>query len=859
MTLAKYHEKRSFARTPEPRGKKERHAAKGLRFVVQKHDASHLHYDFRLEMEGVMKSWAIPKGPSLDPADKRLAMMTEDHPLSYRTFEGSIPEGNYGAGTVIVWDEGTYYAADTTDTAEGERTLLEGLAKGHLSFVLEGQKLRGEYSLRRMPRAGENAWLLVKKRDADADERDITEEDRSVRSDRTLSDIKKGADVSPRTAKKTVPKSGSAGLEGHPAGKGGSMGGTPSGGPSMIRPMLATLVDEPFDRKGWIFEIKWDGYRAVADTRDGEVRLYSRNKLSFNDRYPAVAEAVGALAHDCILDGEITVMDEHGRSDFQLLQNHGRRPAALRYCVFDLLELDGHDLRDLPLRERKELLRKLIPAGDPVLLYSDDVREKGKAFFAAAKKQGVEGIMAKDASSPYREGSRSEAWLKIKTHLRQEAVIGGFTAPRKTRERFGALVLGVYADGELEYVGHAGGGFDRESLRETHAKLLPLVRNTSPFTHPPKTNEPVTWVEPELVCEVSFQEWTADGIMRQPIFHGLRVDKPAEDVRREDAVSAPETVLLEEAEARAKPKKKTPAERAHERKPDVPTLTHLDKVYWPEEGYTKGDLIAYYTEMADTILPYLRDRPLSLHRFPSGITEDGFWEKDVGDRMPPWVQVREIRLETEKRVIRSALCQDQATLLYLANLGCIEMNPWNARVGTPDHPDYLVIDLDPEDIPFAEVIRTAQTVHEVLEKAGAEGYPKTSGKTGIHILVPLGARYTFEQARRFGELIVAYVHHELPDTTSLERSPRKRQKRVYLDYLQNNKAQTIAAPYGVRPWPGATVSAPLRWEEVKAGLDPADFTIKTMPKRLRKLGDLWKPVLGDGIDMAACLERLEKP
>jgi bifunctional non-homologous end joining protein LigD len=847
MTLAKYHAKREFSRTPEPEGREEKRRSKHLRFVVQKHDASHLHYDFRLEMEGVMKSWAIPKGPSLNPADKRLAMMTEDHPLSYRTFEGTIPEGNYGAGTVIVWDEGTYHATGSDDPAESERLLLEGLEKGHLSFFMEGRKLRGEYSLRRMARAGGNAWLLVKKSDGFADERDVTADDRSVRSERTLADAEKGRKPLSRSDRKPAMASlHSTGSRAAPRVQTG-----------MVKPMLATLVDEPFDRPGWLFEIKWDGYRAVAESRKEAVRLSSRNGLSFAKRYPAVAEAVRGLGHDCVLDGEIVALDPKGRSQFQLLQNHLNNGSSLRYCVFDLLELDGHDTRALPLRDRKALLRKLLPADDPVLLYSDHVEAKGVRFFAAAKEQGVEGIMAKDAESPYQDGKRSDAWLKIKTHRRQEVVIGGFTAPRKTREHFGALVVGVYEDGRLVYAGHAGGGFNRESLQQVHEKLLPLRTDASPFAGIPKTNEPVTWVEPQLVCEVSFQEWTADGIMRQPIFEGLRIDKEPRDVHREEETSAPAAVLMEEREARAKPKRKSPAERAHERKPDVPTLTHLDKVYWPREGYTKGDLIGYYTAVSDVLLPYLVDRPLSLHRFPNGIAEDGFWEKDVGHRMPPWMHVRKIHLETEDRTIQFALCQDQASLLYLANLGSIEMNPWSSRVGMQDYPDYLVIDLDPEDIAFAEVVRTAQAVHDVLERAGAKGYPKTSGKTGIHILVPLGAQYTFEQARQFGELIATYVHRALPTTTSLERSPSKRQKRVYLDYLQNSKGQTIAAPYSVRPWPGATVSAPLLWDEVTRALDPADFTIKTMPKRLQKMGDLWKPVLGKGIDMRMCLERLQ--
>jgi bifunctional non-homologous end joining protein LigD len=843
MSLDKYRQKRKFDRTPEPRGTSK--PSRGpLRFVVQKHHATRLHYDFRLELDGTLKSWAVPKGPSLNPDDKRLAVMVEDHPLDYRDFEGIIPAGNYGAGSVIVWDEGTYCSRQTSDRQESEKLLREGLEHGHLTFVLNGHKLKGEFALLKLKKGGDNNWLLVKKRDEWASDKDVTADDKSVTSGLTLAEI---AEDPPRRGGKRRPRPAPA--EDGTRKKAGRRA-RPDPMPHHVKPMLATPVAKPFDRPGWFFEVKWDGYRAIAEIGPSGVALYSRNQKSFERRYAPLVEALGKLDHEAVLDGEVVVLDERGRSQFQLLQNYQKTGEGhLRYCVFDLLYLDGRDLRDLPLRQRKAQVKQLIRGLADVFL-SDHVEDQGIAFFEAVREQGLEGIVAKDGDSPYREGIRSQRWLKIKTHRRQEAVIGGFTEPHGSRRGLGALVLGVYEDKDLVYIGHTGGGFDDASLGDLRSRLEPLTQRACPFHAKPKTNAPVHWVQPHLVCEVTFQQWTEDGIMRQPIFVGLREDKPPHNVHREfpqplKATPAPSSP--------AKSREQTPAAQAD------PRFSNLQKVYWPKEGYTKGDLIEYYRSVADVILPYLRDRPQSLHRHPNGIEGSSFFQKDVSRQPPPpWVATVPVPSESAGGDILFLLCQDQRTLLYLANLGCIELNPWNSRVGTLDRPDYLVIDLDPEKAAMTEVVEAALAVRKVLERAAAPCLCKTSGKRGLHVYVPLGARYDYDHARQFAEIVATMVHRQLPASTSILRRPALRQGRVYLDFLQNRRGQTLAAPYSVRPWPGATVSTPLAWKEVNKRLDPAKFTIRTMLARLEKVGDLWTPIQGGEIDLADCLQRLTR-
>lgn len=839
MGLLTYRRKRKFTDTPEPRGKSER-AAGALRFVVQKHDASRLHYDFRLELGGVMKSWAVPKGPSLNPRDRRLAVMVEDHPLDYRTFEGTIPAGNYGAGTVMVWDEGTYHAVGADDRRATERQIQKGLEEGHLKFVLQGEKLRGAFALVRIKKGDAKSWLLMKAADEFATQEDVTAQDRSVITRRSMDEIARRVSRPARGESRhetNVPE---------PRDPDAAM-------PRKVKPMLATLVDQPFDREGWVFEPKWDGYRAIAEIRGKHVKLYSRNQKSFEAKFVPIVRALEEFGHDAVLDGEIVVVDDQGRSQFQLLQNYARHGTGrLLYYVFDILYLDGRDLRALPLVRRKEILATVV-GNEGLVRPGEHVEGHGIALFEAARAHGLEGIIAKDGQSVYAEGARGRDWLKIKTHKRQEAVIAGFTEPRGSRKALGALILGVYEGDDLVYIGHTGGGLDGKGLADARARLEPLVRRACPFRTRPRANAPVHWVEPKLVCEITFQEWTESGIARQPIFVGFREDKAASEVHRELSGPIPEVKPSKAKPSKARSSGAKPARRAR----SGLALTNEEKVYWPDEGYTKGDLIAYYRRVAPVILPYLRDRPQSLHRHPDGITGESFFQKDVGRRPPPdWVETARIDSESNGGSIEYIVCQDENTLLYLANLGCIELNPWNSRVGSLDNPDYLAIDLDPEAIPFARVVDAALAVRRVLDGAGAECLCKTSGKSGLHIYVPLGAHYPYDQAKPFAEIVANLVHGLLPDSTSVVRSPARRQHRVYLDFLQNRRGQTLAAPYCVRPEPGATVSTPLKWSEVKRGLDPARFTIRSVPARIDKVGDLWAPVLGAGINLADCLDRL---
>jgi bifunctional non-homologous end joining protein LigD len=624
--------------------------------------------------------------------------------------------------------------------------------------------------------------------------------------------------------------------------------------PHQIKPMLATFVAEPFDRDGWLFEVKWDGYRAIAEVEASNVRLYSRNFLSFEERYQPIVSSLAELGHEAVIDGEVVVLDSEGKSKFQLLQKYQQtRRGNLVYYVFDLLYLDGDDLRDEPLTRRKELLAKLI-RGQSNIRLSEHIETKGRAFFAAAQAHDLEGIIAKKEDSPYRAGVRSRDWLKIKTHQEQEAVIGGLTKPRGSRQAFGALLLGVYEEDDLFYIGHVGTGFTNKTLNEVRAQLEPLVQERCPFKTKPKVNAPVRWVKPELVCEIAFQNWTGDGHARHPVFLGLREDKPPRSIKRE--LPQPPPANGERAKrTRAKRAKTQSAQTATNADSGLPPgrFTNLDKVFWPEDGYTKGDLLRYYHEVAPVILPYLHDRPLSMNRHPNGIHGPNFFQKDVTKQPPPdFVETAEVDSDTSGK-IRYIVCQNEETLLYVGQLGCIELNPWNSRLDSLEKPDYLVIDLDPQDVPFTQVVEVAQEVRKLLEKGCAECFCKTSGKRGLHVYIPLAARYDYDVVRQFAEVIVRLIHKRLPETTSLIRSPALRRGKVYLDYLQNRHGQTMACAYSLRPIEGALVSTPLKWSEVTKKLDPTKFNIQTVPRRLDKLGDLWEGLLGQGADMEKCL------
>ncbi|MEE9910949.1 MAG: non-homologous end-joining DNA ligase [Deltaproteobacteria bacterium] len=534
MALKDYTSKRTFAKTPEP--KAELHPATDrLVFVVQKHAARALHYDLRLELDGVLKSWAVPRGPSLDPSRKRLAVRVEDHPFDYKDFEGVIPEGNYGAGSVIIWDRGFYHHIADPDGSQSEKLLREGLKKGHLTFILHGEKLRGEFALVKT-KQDEKSWLLLKKNDRFASTNDILTENRSVVSRENLEEVARANSGRPPRPEQIDR------IHLREAMEGADLKDAPvKPMPHHIRPMLATLTKEPFDHPDWIFEMKWDGYRAIAEVSDGQVDLYSRNGISFAGKYPPVLDALKRLRLEAVLDGEIVVVDPDGHPDFQMLQDYPKNGKGyLLYYVFDLLYFQGHDLTGLPLSARKALLKKILPSS-PVIKLSDHIEQDGVSFFKVVEKAGLEGIVAKQAEGIYRPGKRSAQWLKIKTHLTQEAVIAGFTEPRGTRNDFGALVLGVFEKNELVFIGHTGGGFNAQKLKNIRAKLNPLIRRKCPFKTEPRTNTPVTWVKPTLVCEVVFRGWTGEGLMRQPVFSRLREDKAARDVAREtlDDASSP--------------------------------------------------------------------------------------------------------------------------------------------------------------------------------------------------------------------------------------------------------------------------------------------------------------------------------
>ncbi len=871
MGLTKYKEKRSFDNTPEPEGTIKKSKGK-LRFVVQKHQASHLHYDFRLEMEGVLKSWAVPKGPSMNPSDKRLAMMVEDHPYDYRTFEGIIPKGNYGAGTVIIWDEGTYELAKELPDQKGEKGLLSQLHQGNLHITLHGTKLKGEFALIKSKREDmENGWLLIKVKDEHALKKDITKEDRSVVSGKTLDEVAKTSDVEWISNRKQSARSSAKKPAQKPPAKQDEHTeeidldeiisqakklGKKQAMPSSVKPMLATLTDKPFDNEDWIFELKWDGYRAVSNIKKNKVNLYSRNLLSYDLKFKPVVSALEKLPFDAVFDGEIVALDEAGKIDFQQLQSWQKTgKGTLIYYVFDIIWLQGYSLVDIPLIERKRILQLLLQGAGDTIRYSDHIESTGIDFYELAGKQGLEGIMAKEKQGSYLIGNRSSGWLKIKTTQRQEAVIAGFTEGRGGRKHFGSLVLGIYEGKELKYIGHTGSGFNDKSLADLYKKLERIEVKECPFKVKPKTQMPARWVKPELVCEVKFQEWTRDGSMRHPIFMGMRTDKKAIEVSREVEVPVKDAVASAEKDLSVERFPKGVKNVELEIDSKKITFTNLQKLYWKKERITKGDMLNYYDRISEYILPYMKDRPQSLNRHPDGIDGKSFYQKNVAGKVPDWVDTYDYTSDSDGEKKKFYVCKDEASLLYIANLGCIEMNPWHSRVQSAENPDWCVIDLDPGDISFEKVIEAAQVVREVLDALGIQSYPKTSGSTGIHIYIPLGARYDYDQSRQLAELVVTLVHDRIPKFTSLERSPSKRKDKIYLDFLQNRTIQTIAAPYSIRPKPGATVSTPLHWEEVKKGLKVSDFTIFNILDRLKETGDIFTAVLGEGIDLDNALNK----
>jgi bifunctional non-homologous end joining protein LigD len=843
--LAKYAKMRDFNKTPEPAGAPaaKPRAGRRLRFVVQMHRATRLHYDFRLEADGVLKSWAIPKGPTFDTSEKRLAMHVEDHPLEYREFEGIIPKGNYGAGEVIVWDAGTYRLLEGDDTTAQ-------IAKGSLKFELFGEKLHGGFALVKIKaRDGEeNAWLLIKERDESVDPAwKIEDHPDSIKSGKTLAEIARDPSAPHWTS--------GAPAANAPARETRKKAIAPL--PQIPSPMLATAVDAAFDDEQWFFELKWDGYRAIVRVEsDGGVSIASRNGNDFTTKFPELGALAGSFnERPLIVDGEIVVLDAQGRPSFGALQERldrfGRAApdkAPVTFVAFDLLYGHGRDLRGEPLSARKAALENVLTGKGPAM-YSKHVVGSGRDLYATAAEHGLEGIVGKRADSAY-VSRRTRDWIKVKALKREEVVIGGWTAGKGSRSHFGALLMGVHENGALRYAGSVGTGFDAKKLAAIAKLMAPLERPASPFDPLPKIDGKPHWIEPTLVAEVSFTEWTRDGSMRHPVFVALRNDKAAGDVIR-DIPIAPAAVVApaRSGHAAAKTAGKG-AKEPVEIDGRALAFTNRDKILWPTDKYTKGDLIAYYRAVAPYLLPHLRGRPLTLERYPDGIGGESFFEKHAQRYLPTWIERYTVPHGSgNKTPIDFIVCNDEATLAYVANLAAIVLHVWTSRQNAIDEPDFLFFDLDPfEGCTLATLAKTALALRDALGEIGLAPLVKSSGGSGLHVIIPLVAGYSYEFCKGFGELVMRTLHARLPETTTLLRMPAKRPKAtVYLDYVQIGRGKTMVAPFSARPRDGAPVSMPLAWAEVEEMSrkraketegEFARFTIKNAPALLATRGDL---------------------
>ena len=755
--LEAYKRKRDPRQTPEPFGDRG-HGGRPI-FVVQRHDARRLHYVFRLERDGVLASWAVPKGVPLEPGARALAVHVEDHPLEYATFAGEIPAGQYGAGTVEIWDHGTY-------------ELVEEKRNGQLTVQLEGERLRGVWTLVPAHLDGkEENWLLIRRRD-DHDSGPLD--------------------------------------------------------PARYKPMLATLAAELPQGDDWRFEVKWDGYRVLAYLRGGECELVSRNGNLLSARFPEVAKAVprALKTPDAVVDGEVCAIDDEGRPSFSAMQ---QGTGKIVFYVFDLLEVEGDPLVDCTLEFRQARLAELLDRRNRTVRLSESF-EDGPALLHAARERRLEGVMAKRASSKYCPGRRTRYWLKVKTHGRQEFVVAGYTRGEGRRaDSFGSLVLAVNEGGTLRYVGNVGTGFDTKEIERLLKLLRPLERKQSPFPVAPKMPRvrkgDVVWVEPKLVAEVEFSEWTHDGRVRQPSYKGLREDKAAAEVRREQ------------------PAAETIGKGKHSLE-----LSNLDKIFWPDEQITKGDLIEYYREVAPVLVPYLKNRPFTMRRYPDGIAGKAFFQKDAPSHMPEWIPTYRALVSTrtrppEKKWVDFPLVNDELALLWMVNMGCIDMNAWYSRVPKLDRPDFVLFDLDPtSEVPWAQTIEVSLLVKELLDGLGLASFPKTSGGKGFHILVPLDRRSTYDDSRQFAELVAGTIARARPELATTQWS-KKLRRGVLIDANQNGEGKTIASAYSVRPHPGAPVSTPLSWDEVVPDLDPRSFTMPVVLERLAQHGDLYDGVL----------------
>jgi bifunctional non-homologous end joining protein LigD len=795
--LEPYRAKRKAAETPEPFGGKSE-GLSGL-FVVHKHAARALHFDLRLELDGVLVSWAVPKGPSLDPADKRLAVHVEDHPLEYGDFEGTIPKDNYGAGSVIVWDRGQWVPLEDPH---------EGMKKGKLLFELKGYKLRGVFTLVKTKRSPRD-WLLIKKPDAFSGKgkelpqesvlSGLTVEERkepSAHSDAVAAEIAK---LEPRKHRVRV---------------------------SEVELMLAEPHEKPPDGGDWLFEIKYDGYRILAAREDGSPVLRFRAGGDASATFPEITRAMAALPYESlILDGEVAVLDEEGRPSFQRLQRRGRltkRPEIERavldlpavYFAFDLLAFDGLDLRSLPLDARKAALAKVLPSVGAIR-YADHVEGNGQAFFEAARNLGLEGVVAKRRSATYR-GGRGPDWQKIRVDRVGDFAVIGYSKPQGGRVGIGALHLALLDDGAWRYSGRVGTGFTDKQLTNTRKTLDAVVRAKPIAVGAVPKGADNVWTEPVLVAEVRYKERTDDGLLRQPAFLRFRDDKKPEECEDQEAT------VRESAVEKASGKKE-PEERAVR-------FTNLDKVFWPEEKYTKGDLIEYYRRISPWILHYLRDRPVVMTRYPDGIKGKSFFQKDAPGYAPSWLRRERMWSEHGERELDYFVCDDEPSLLYVINLGTIPLHIWSSRIETLAQPDWCILDFDPKGAPFSDVVKLALAARDLCDEIGLPCYPKTSGSTGLHVLIPLGRQFTFAQSKQLGEVLARVIESDFPKIATTARALNDRGGKVYVDFLQNGHGKLIVSPFCVRPVPGAMVSTPLEWSEVNARLDPKKLTIETVPR-----------------------------
>jgi bifunctional non-homologous end joining protein LigD len=854
--LSDYQKKRDFRSTKEPKGN--RHSAqKSPIFVVQRHASRRLHFDFRLQVGGTLASWAVPKGPPEAIGEKRLAIHVEDHPIEYAKFQGDIPAGNYGAGHVDLWDEGTFQV-------EGSRSAAEQIEKGEIQFRLMGKRLNGVFVLVKMQRSSRGSqWLFIRRSGSSS-----AEEPESKN---------RGRNAATHGAPSTVldPKN----LD----------GAKRSDMPAQISVALAQLSDKVFTSPEWLFEIKWDGERALAFIQDGEAQFRSRSGRNITPEYPELKSLVKRLnARKAIVDGEIVALDSEGRSDFTKIQPRfgvSRPPASLllnnpvTYYIFDLLFCDGFDLRNSALEKRKELLQKLLRPCDKIR-YSDHVVEQGMELFAIAKARRLEGIIAKRRDSLYL-GKRTSSWLKFKIVHDLDVVIGGWTEPRRSRDYFGALLMGAYVGKKLQYIGSVGTGFDRAMLERTRKTLDKLAAGESPFDTTPRLREIAHWIKPELVARVKYGQWTRDKKLRQPVFLGFQQDRSASDCR----VGAEVAQTENSPEQPAKPakvqqprvnkvqpvsKRSTSGKQLQQELADGSGetlnvelegkqlwLTHLNKIYFKRPHLRKRDVLLYYLRIAPNILPFLKDRPMVLKRYPNGLEEEFFFQKEAPKSRPDWVRTIDVFSKERGAPIPYLLANDLATLLYITNLGCIDHNPWSSRYDDQEHPDYLFFDLDPtEGASFADVLRTARAIYDQLQALQLHSFLKTSGASGFHIYVPIERKYTYEEVRLFAGGIGQRVQAELPEIVTFERTVSKRRKgTVLVDAVQNAKGKPLAAPYSLRPFAGAPVSTPVTAVEIKRKLRPDELNISTIFKRLARQGDLWKEFWASAQTLERAVER----